>query len=279
MPDKNQFWGEITAFLALFLDNVGVLVFLSTILIFTFHYPADIIFQRMIPGTALGVFLGDLIYTWMALRLRKTTGRRDVTAMPLGLDTPSTIGLAYAVLGPAYVATHDAQLTWQIGMMTLFMIGLVKLVTSFFGSWVQRVVPTAGLLGSIGGVGLLLLGFLPLLESFNEIIVGLVALGLIFSALLGGMELPGRLPAVLIAVVVGTAIHFGLGFTGLLPEFQKPSLHMALCLPVFSLGFLKTLPQSIQYLPLVIPFGILTIIGGINNTEIDTYMNTCSGTN
>ncbi|MDR3568340.1 MAG: hypothetical protein P4L43_09960 [Syntrophobacteraceae bacterium] len=267
MRNKSHFWGEITAFLALFLDNVGVLVFLSTILIFTFHYPADIIFKRMIPGTALGVFFGDLIYTWMALRLRKATGRRDVTAMPLGLDTPSTIGLAYAVLGPAYVATRDAQLTWQIGMMTLFMIGLVKLATSFCGAWVQRVVPTAGLLGSIGGVGLLLLGFLPLLESFNEIIVGLVAMGLIFSALLGGMELPGRLPAVLIAVVGGTAIHFGLGFAGLLPQFHKPCLHMALCLPVFSVGFLKTLPQSIQYLPLVIPFGIITIIGGINNTE------------
>ncbi|MGC8491685.1 MAG: hypothetical protein ACP5SH_08100 [Syntrophobacteraceae bacterium] len=267
MPDNNQFWGEITAFLALFLDNLGVLVFLSTILIFTFHYPADIIFRRMIPGTALGVFFGDLIYTWMALRLRKKTGRRDVTAMPLGLDTPSTIGLAYAVLGPAYVATHNAQLTWQIGMMTLFLIGVVKLATSFCGAWVQRVVPTAGLLGSLGGVGLLLLGFLPLVESFNEVIVGLVALGLIFSVLLGGMELPGRLPGVLIAVVIATAIHFGLGFAGLLPAFQTPSLHIALSLPVFSVTFLRTLPQSIQYLPLVIPFGILTIIGGINNTE------------
>jgi AGZA family xanthine/uracil permease-like MFS transporter len=267
MPDKNRLWGETTAFLALFLDNMGVLVFLSTILICTFHYPADIIFRRMIPGTALGVFFGDLVYTGMALRLRKATGRRDVTAMPLGLDTPSTIGLAYAVLGPAYVATHDALLTWQIGMMALFLIGLVKLATSFCGAWVQRTVPTAGLLGSIGGVGLLLLGFLPLMESFSEIIVGLVALGLIFSALLGGMELPGRLPAVLVAVVFGTAIHFGLGFAGLLPDFQAPSLHMALCLPVFSIGFLKTLPRTIQYLPLVIPFGILTIIGGINNTE------------
>jgi AGZA family xanthine/uracil permease-like MFS transporter len=67
----------------------------------------------MTPGTALGVFLGDLVYTWLALRLRKLTGRTDITAMPLGPDTPSSIGLAFAVLGPAYVATHDAILTWQ----------------------------------------------------------------------------------------------------------------------------------------------------------------------
>ena len=156
--NQGRFWGEITAFLALFLDNLGVLVFLSSILIFTFNYPADIILTRMIPGTAVGVFCGDLIYTWLAMRLAKKTGRSDITAMPLGLDTPSTIGLAYAVLGPAYIATKDPILTWQIGMATLFMIGIVKIATSFIGGWVQRIIPTAGLLGSIAGVGLLLLG-------------------------------------------------------------------------------------------------------------------------
>ncbi len=267
MQRHNRFWGETTAFLALFLDNLGVLVFLSSILMFTFNYPAGIIFRRMLPGTALGVCFGDLVYTWMALRLRKATGRTDITAMPLGLDTPSTIGLAYAVLGPAYLATHDAELTWQIGMATLFMIGMVKLVTSFFGSWVQRVIPTAGLLGSIAGVGLLLLGFLPLVETFNESIVGLVALGLIFSVLLGRLELPGRLPGVLTAVLIGSALHLSLGYVGLLPEFHRPTLHLALCLPVFSIDFLRTLPRSFQYLPIAIPFGIMTIVGGINNTE------------
>ena len=264
--NQGKFWGEITAFLALFLDNLGVLVFLSSILIFTFNYPADIILTRMIPGTAVGVFFGDLIYTWLAIRLAKRTGRTDITAMPLGLDTPSTIGLAYAVLGPAYIATKDPILTWQIGMATLFMIGIVKLATSFIGGWVQRIIPTAGLLGSIAGVGLLLLGFLPLVEVFNEAVVGLTALGIIFAVLLGRMQLPGRFPGVLAALLAGTGLHFILGFSGLLPDFKPPSLELSLCFPVFSIDFLKSLPQSIQYLPIAIPFGILTIVGGINNT-------------
>ena len=115
----NRFWGETTAFLALFLDNVGVLVFFSGILVFTFGYPAEIVLTHMIPGTAVGVLFGDLVYTWLASGCAKQTGRTDVTAMPLGLDTPSSIGLAFAVLGPAYVASHDAILTWQLGMATL----------------------------------------------------------------------------------------------------------------------------------------------------------------
>ncbi|HYA12880.1 MAG TPA: hypothetical protein VEF33_00915 [Syntrophales bacterium] len=264
---QNRFWGETTAFLALFLDNLGVLIFLSSILMFTFNYPADIILTRMIPGTAIGVFFGDLVYTYLAIRLRKKTGCTDVTAMPLGLDTPTSIGLVYAVLGPAYVATHDAELTWHIGMAALFMIGIVKIITSFFGGWLQRAIPTAGLLGSIAGVGLLLLGFLPLIEIFNEVIVGMVAMGIIFAVLLGRMHLPGRIPGVLIAVLLCTAIHFFLGYSGYIPEFKAPTFEMSFCLPVFSFAFLKTLPQSVQYLPIAIPFGIMTIIGGINNTE------------
>lgn len=263
----NRFWGEATAFLALFFDNVGTMVFFSAILIFTFNYPADIILTRMIPGTAVGIFLGDLIYTCLAIRLRRKTGRTDVTAMPLGLDTPSTIGIAYAVLGPAYIATRDAVLTWQIGMATLFMIGVIKIFTSFFGGWIQRVIPTAGLLGSIAGVGLLLLGFLPLIEIFSEAVVGMVALGLIFAALYGRLHLPGKLNGVVTAIILGTLIHFALGYSGFLPEFKAPTLEIQLCLPVPSIDFLKTLPQSIPYLPLAIPFALLTIIGGINNTE------------
>lgn len=265
--NHHNFWGETTAFLALFLDNVGTLIFFSAILVFTFNYPAELILTRMIPGTAVGICIGDLVYTWLALRLRKKTGRSDVTAMPLGIDTPSTIGIAYAVMGPAYVASRDAQLTWHIGMATLFMIGAVKIFTSFFGGWVQRIIPTAGLLGPLAGIGLLLLGFLPMIELFNEAVVGMVTLGLIFTALMSKMQLPGKFPGVLAAVVIGTGIHFALGYGGVLPEFTTPSLQMHFSLPVFSIDFLRMLPQSIQYLTIAIPFGILTIIGGINNTE------------
>ena len=48
-----------------------------------FGVPADIVFGRMFPGTAFGVLVGNLMYTWMARRLAQRTGRDDVTAMPL----------------------------------------------------------------------------------------------------------------------------------------------------------------------------------------------------
>src|SRR5919198_5998387 len=85
--------GDINGFFGLAFDNFTVLSFLAGILVLGFQFPADIIYTRMFPGTGFGVLVGDVIYTWMAFRLARRTGNMRVTAMPLGLDTPSTIGL------------------------------------------------------------------------------------------------------------------------------------------------------------------------------------------
>ena len=58
-------------------------------------------------------------------------------------------------------------MTWYIGMATMVMIGVIKLVLSFCGGWVQKMVPQAGLLGSLAGIGLALIGFVPLLDIFG----------------------------------------------------------------------------------------------------------------
>jgi AGZA family xanthine/uracil permease-like MFS transporter len=106
-----------------------------------FGFPEDLVYRRMFPGTALGVMFGDLVYTWMAFRLAKKEGRSDVTAMPLGLDAPSTIGMAFTVLGPAYLAAkarmpeHEAAISaWQVGMACMILIGLFKVGMSFVGA-------------------------------------------------------------------------------------------------------------------------------------------------
>src|SRR5205807_4244998 len=162
----------LNGFFGLMFDNLSVLSFLAATLILGFRFPADIVYLKMFPGTAFGVLVGDLAYTWMAFRLSKRTGNRTVTAMPLGLDTPSTIGLALTVLGPAFIALKAqgmtppdaAMMTWYIGMATMVFIGLLKLVLSFVGPWVQRAVPQAGLLGSLAGAGLALIGYIPIVE-------------------------------------------------------------------------------------------------------------------
>lgn len=269
--------GDINGFFGLMFDNLTVLSFLAGILVFAFGFPAEIVYRRMFPGTAFGVLFGDLVYTWMAFRLAKRTGNTRVTAMPLGLDTPSTIGIALVVLGPAFVSLKAqgmpvqdaAMMTWYIGMATMVMIGVVKLVLSFCGGWVQKMVPQAGLLGSLAGIGLALIGFVPLVDIFGLPLVGMVSLGLILYNLVARIRLPKNLPGVLVAIAVGTTLYYTLGPLGLVGGTYQPlppaELHFGLPMP--TLLWIQGIGGALKYLPIAIPFAILTVVGGINVTE------------
>lgn len=269
--------GDINGFFGLVVDNLTILAFLATALIGIFGFPAEIVFGRMFPGTALGVLVGNALYTAMARRLAHRTGRGDVTAMPLGLDAPTTIGLALLVLGPAYAALRaqgmDEQAAgiavWQLGMAAMMVMGALKFVLAFAGGFVQRVVPRAGLLGSIAGIALMLMGYLPLLEALRVPVVGLATLGLLLYALIAKGKVPLRLPGVVFAFAVGLILYYGLGAAGLLGTgYHAPSApqwRVAFAWP--TLGFIEGLPRVWPYLALVLPFGLLMVVGGINVTE------------
>src|SRR5262245_19236449 len=157
------------------------LVILSSLLIGVFGFPADLVLHVMVPGTAAGVLIGDLAYTWLAIRLMRRTGRADVTAMPFGIDTPSLFGMVFGVLGPAMVVTRDPITAWKIGMGVTVAMGVIKLLLAFAGDWVRRLVPRAALLGSIAGIATLLIAFFPTLKVFGDPVVGLVALTIVLA--------------------------------------------------------------------------------------------------
>ncbi|MGH7333960.1 MAG: hypothetical protein ACREKS_14705 [Candidatus Rokuibacteriota bacterium] len=55
--------GDLNGFLGLALDNTTQLIILASLLIGVFKFPPDLVLYRMVPGTALGVLVGDLVYT------------------------------------------------------------------------------------------------------------------------------------------------------------------------------------------------------------------------
>jgi adenine/guanine/hypoxanthine permease len=263
--------GDANAFFALMFDNVANLVILTAILVGAFGFPREIVLYRMVPGTALGVLVGDLIYAVMAGRLARRTGRDDVTAMPLGINAPSVFGMAFAVLGPAYLATGDADLTWKMGMAVTVLLGLFKLGLSFAGNAVRRAVPRAALLGSIGGAGIALIGLLPLLKVVANPIVGFVALGVILVTLLGRARLPWGLPGAFVSVLLAVAVSYALEAAGIRGLFAAAASHstggLHISFPWPSLAFLGGFSFALGYLPIALPFSVATIVGGTDNTE------------
>jgi AGZA family xanthine/uracil permease-like MFS transporter len=274
--------GDINAFSGLMLDNIGGLILMASLLV-GFGLPRQFVLTRMIPGTAVGVLVGDLIYTAMAFQLARRTGRTDVTAMPLGLDTPSTFGAVLFIIGPAYLdargrglepdlaATH----AWFIGIAMLLASGVFKLLCTPMSAWVRRFVPRAGLLGSLAAIALVLISFLPMLDIAAQPVVGMVALALMLATLTARWELPKRFPGALGAVLVGCVIYYGiewLGWGGAAgADVERPSLAIRAVLPMpvesWWRWFAGSWREAVGYLPMAIPLALATVVGGIDCTE------------
>jgi len=284
--------GDINAFFGLMLDNVAVLVILLSTLITApgdARFTPQFILERMIPGTALGVLIGDLVYTAMAVRLAKRCGRSDVTAMPLGLDTPSTFAVALLVLLPAlkdWLADHPGDrdtgmvYAWHVGAMVLVMIGALKTAAAPLGNAVRRWVPRAGLLGSLAAIALVLIAFLPLLSEVAAVpLVGLLSLLVILVTLVAQRPLPGKLPGALAAVLLGVAIYYLFQAAGsvtglpLVPPSETVGMDTAGPLPplpaeVWTSGWWERVFRlALGKMPVMLPFALATVVGGIDCTE------------
>lgn len=287
-------WGDLNAFFGLMLDNLTVMILLG-VLITSPHPEADGRFSRefvltqMIPGTALGVLVGDLIYTWMAFRLARRTGRDDVTAMPLGLDTPSTFAVGGLVLLPALRTgltqqhlSHEQAMVfaWHVGAVILVGVGLFKTLVAPLGGAVRRWVPRAGLLGSLAAIALVLIAFLPLWQHIAAIpVVGMAALVVILVSLVARRRLPAGLPGALAAAVLGVGIYWAGRWLGswlgwpIVPEAEAPppvAWRWPELLPEFARSWAwweAVLEEALKYLPIMLPFALATIVGGIDCTE------------
>ncbi len=261
--------GDLNAFFGLMLDNVTQLVILGGILIGVFGFPQDLVLYRIIPGCVVGVLIGDLIYTAMALRLARETGRRDVCAMPLGIDTVSLFAFSFGIIGPAYAVTGDAEAAWKIAMASIVTAGIVKSALAFPAPLIQKMVPRAGLLGPIAAVAILLIGFFPALKIFHHPMVGFLSMIIIFAGFIGKVRMPAGIPAALAGVLVGTVFYYAFAAMGwLTPDSQGvEGSEWVIAFPWPTLGFIEGLPGMISYLPLILPFALTVVIGGVDVTE------------
>jgi AGZA family xanthine/uracil permease-like MFS transporter len=278
--------GDINAFFGLMLDNIGCMILMASLLVIGFDLPKSFVLIKMIPGTAVGVLVGDLIYTVMALRLARRTGRSDVTAMPLGLDTPSTFGTVFLIIGPAYQdalhrgldAEASARHAWFLGIAMILASGVFKLGCAPVSGWVRRVVPRAGLLGSLTAIALVIISFLPLLDIVAQPVAGMVALVLILATLTARWHFPRQFPGALGAVAVGCVCYYGMHLAGLGPglgaEGGLPSLAFRAVLPLPVAEWLEWFSRywrdALGYLPVAMPLALATVVGGIDCTESAT---------
>lgn len=271
--------GDVNAFFGLMLDNIAGLILMVTLLSASFGFPADFAVSHMVPGTAIGVLVGDLAFFALAFYLARKTGRSDVTAMPLGLDTPSTFGMVFFVLGPAFLAAKSggldtyqaAEQTWHVGIWSIVFSGIFKLLCTPVSGIIRRVVPRAGLLGSLAAIALVLISFLPLLDIFAHPLPGFIALAVVLASLIGRAPLPGKIPGTLAALLVAGIVFYLMRWAGV-PGYEARETLQTQWFPTawqaaFSGKWFESFSLALNYLPVVLPFALGTVVGGIDCTE------------
>ncbi len=276
---------DMSAFWALFTDNLTNLIVLSGICKFVFNMPDAIVFGKIVPGAAVAILLGVCVYTYLAKRLAEKEQRNDVTALPYGISTPVMFVYLFGVVGPIYWSTNDAELAWQIGIGAGFIGGIVAGLGAIVGPFLKKVTPRAGMLGTLCGIALVFIGTVPLTMVFEEPLIGFVSLTIVMWGLVGRFKLPFNIPAGLLALICGTiialfmgksSINFdGVGFyppipyigdmiVGIQHLFKHPELFLVL-IPVQIYNFIETMNnvESAEAVGDKYPVGVSMVTDGI----------------
>ena len=212
-PTVNYPWfkrEDVDGFFALFQNNLANFALIA-ILMAGIGFPADLIFTRMIPGAAVAVLAGNLWYAHMARRMAEREGRTDVTALAYGISTPIQFVYTFGILAPALAITGDPELAWKIGVAAVFVGGALEILGGLIGPWVRAHLPRAAMLGALAGVAFTFIAGELFFETYGMPIVGSIALGIVLVGLVAKVSFPGKVPATLIAIVVGTVLAYALG--------------------------------------------------------------------
>src|ERR1700735_4572271 len=216
VPFRPRLWapGDWNAFFG-FGTNILVNMLTLTILLrFVLQMPDNLVFGRILPATGLMMFMSTMYYAWLAYRLAKKTGRKDVCALPSGISVPHMFIVTLVIMLPVKLATGDPMKGWQAGLTWVFIQSFVLMAGGYLAPIVRKITPKAALLGALAGVSITFISMKPALEMFMTPMIGVVCFAIILIGWFGGVKY-GGVPAGLVAIAAGTLIAWGSNLFGL----------------------------------------------------------------
>lgn len=265
--------GDVDGFFGLALDNLVQLLVIDALCRHALGFPAELVRGVILPGAAVSVLVGNLFYSWQAMRLARRTGRSDVTALPFGINTVSLFAHVFLVMLPARLAAEaagaadPARVAWQAGLVACLGSGLIELGGALVAERIRRATPRAALLSTLAGIalGFISLGFL--FRAFARPVVGFATLGVVLLTYFGRVRFRGRLPGGLVAVALGTLLAW---ITGIAPVGAPPSASAAWSPPAWAGGALWEALRGghlATYFSVILPMGLFNLVGSLQNVE------------
>lgn len=281
---------DLDGFFGLFIDNLVQL--LAIVLLCALQCgmtggDARFVFDRILPGAAVSLLIGNLFYAWQARRLAQRTGRDDVTALPYGINTPSMIVYIFFVMAPVYSRTKNAELAWQMGLVACLGSGVIELAGALVAERVRRHTPRAALLSTLAGIAIGFISMTFALQVFQKPLIAMLPLALILITYFSQSAFPLGLPGGLIAVASGTAAAWLITLiqsripdapAWLTDSAMRPERVGEACAmigvhwPHWAGGAIldacRTYREDvIGFLSVIVPMGLFNVVGSLQNIE------------
>ncbi len=264
-------WNALFGFGTNILVNVLVL---TSLLRFVLKMPEALVYGRILPALGIMLFLSTGYYAFLAWRLAKRTGRRDVCALPSGISVPHMFVVTFVVMLPISAATGDPVQAWEAGLTWVFIQSFVLMAGGFIGPSIRRITPRGALLGSLAGISITFISMSPAAQVFSTPVIGLVCFAVILASWFGGVRYAGGVPGGLVAIALGTVIAWvstglGLEYGGLtLGKLAGSVANFGFEVPIPAIGHVFS---GFKYLGVIlvtaIPFGIYDLIEALDNVE------------
>lgn len=269
--------GDFDGFIGLFIDNL-VNLLIITGLCLSIGMDERLIFGRILPATALSVLAGNIFYAWQSRRLARREQRLDVTALPYGINTVSLLAFFSLIIMPVYVQTKDAELAWQVGVMSCLISGIFEGLGAFFGDFLRRISPRAALLATLAGIAIAFIALDHTIKIWDKPVIAFIPLALILVEYFSHVRLPFRIPAGFYALFLGSLIAWTTGAmdgAALTKSIDQISLHVP-DFALFSIFTADNMARMVPYLSISVPMGLMSFFGTLQNIESasaagDTY--------
>ncbi len=261
--------GDIDGFFGLAIDNLIQFLLIATLCPLIAGIPAEFVYSRVLPGAALSVVFGNLFYSWQAHRLATRERRRDVTALPYGINTVSLFAYLIFIMGPVYRESGSWDLAWKAGMLACLGSGIIEFGGAFVVDKLRRVTPRAALLSTLAGIAITFISMDFAFQTFEKPLIAMLPLAIILMQYFAKVRFPLGLPGGLVAVAAGSILAWALGVMDAgavrtaasevgfrMPRFSGPELFS-----VFDSEYIY------RYLSVIIPMGLFNVIGSVQNLE------------
>src|ERR1700722_6159434 len=219
--------------------------------------------SHLLPGFALGFFVGSMGLTALAVGLAKREGRASVTAHVYINNVPGIIAYTLSIMLPVYLQTRDQELAWRVGAAAVVWTGIIKLAAAPLAGTIRKFIPKPAMMTVFGAAMYTYLALVLLQRIFDQPLVEIVALTIVAAAVLANVPITKwRIPPFLVAWLVPLAIGLSIGY--IRPAWNGFSLQLPF---VRTPGMLQAMALAIPYLSVIAPMAIYQVLQDIALAE------------